>query len=136
MLTKNIYHVFLPLNPSTVHQFYESSGLLPDYFRSLKITESCLSVNPILCSVLISYKRSRDRQCLDYFLFSCCAISTMAPSDTICSFYVEEKKKEKKVLADSGQNLTTHSCKGGWECNDLLLLERQTKDKGSGRGLK
>lgn len=98
-----------------------------------------MSVTPIFYSVFISYSKSRDRQCLGYFLFFCCAISTMAPSDIICSFYVEEekkKKKEKKVLAESGQNLTTHSCKGGGECSDLLWLERQTKDKGSGRGLK
>lgn len=120
---------------SVDQRFWEPSSLLHDYFRSLQITESCLSGTPTLCSIFISSKRSTAGECLSCFLFSCCIIFTVAAFRHHLFTLCRKKKKEKKELIDSGQNLATHSCKGGWEFDDFLLFEKQSREKGSGQGM-
>lgn len=48
----------------------------------------------------------------------------------ICLLWKKEKRKGRKAMADSGQNLATCSYKRDWEFDALLLYERQAKRRG------
>lgn len=49
---------------------------------------------------------------------------------TICLLWKKEKKKGRKTMADSGQNVATCSYKTDFEFDALLLYERQAKRRG------
>lgn len=99
----------------------------------MQITESCLSGMPTLCSVFTSHKRSKDRKSLGC-LFSCCTIFTMVASRDHY-FTVHRKKWARRHWQTMGRT-AIHSCTRGWKFNDLLLFDRQAKERKSGRGIK